>query len=472
MSLVLNVEILGEYKKLTQATKGATKQLQGIGKTTSKISNLMSGALGAIGVGFSLNAVVNGIKDVVNASSDLNEATNAINVAFGKSAKEIEKFGKEAAQAVGLSKTELYGIATQFSSFAKTVAGDGGNAAKVVQDIATRGADFASVFNLDVSDALSKFQSGLAGQSEPLRAFGIDLSAASVEAYAVANGIIKQGETMTETEKVMARYGLLMEQTAMTQGDFQNTSDGLANTQRILKAEFENVKAEVGTALLPVMTDLFMTIRDNLPAIKELINEVIRFVPPLIEAGIQVFKFREQLIPTIVAITSATTALKLATTAAGLFSASANPFSLAAGLIIAATAGIAAGMVTVYNNTKQATSALEEFNRLQSIKAATSNPVVTPEQLSSATYKGILGDNPALNPPKTTGTTGAGIAGQSSKNTALKVPQPKSPSPSSPVVINNNVTVKKSVASGPDIAKAINTANRNLGTQTIKNLKY
>ena len=273
---------------------------------------------------------------------------------------------------------------------------------------------------------------------------------------------------MTETEKVMARYGLLMEQTAMTQGDFQNTSDGLANTQRILKAEFENVKAEVGTALLPVMTELFMTIRDNLPAIKELITEVIRFVPPVIEAGISVFKFREQLVPTIVAITSATTALRLATAAAGLFTASANPFSLAAALIIAATAGIAAGMVTVYNNTKQATSALEEFNRLQSIKAATSNPVVTPEELSSATYKGILGDNPALNPPKTTGTTGAGIAGQSSKNTALKVPQPKSPSPSSPIVINNNVTVKKSIASGPDIAKAINAANRNVGSQTIK----
>lgn len=468
MSLVLNVEILGEYKKLTQATKGASKQLQGLNKTTSKISGLMSSSLAAIGVGFSLNAVVNGIKDVVNASSDLSEATNAINVAFGSSAKEIEKFGKQAAQAVGLSKTELYGIATQFSSFAKTVAGDGGNAAKVVQDIATRGADFASVFNLEVSDALSKFQSGLAGQSEPLRAFGIDLSAASVEAFAVANGIIKSGETMTETEKVMARYGLLMEQTAMTQGDFQNTSDGLANTQRILKAEFENVKAEVGTALLPVMTELFQTIRDNLPQIKALIAEVIRFVPPMIEASMQIFKFREQLIPTIVAITSVTTGLKLASGAVALFSSASAPIIAA----VAGLAAIAAAMVTVYNNTKSATSAMEEFQRQQGIRAATSNPVAAPEQIAAATNRGILGDNPALNPPKTTGTTGAGIAGQSSKNTAIKVPQPKSPSPSSPVVINNNVTVKKSVASGPDIAKAINTANRNLGTQTIKNLKY
>jgi hypothetical protein len=301
-NLVLSVEILGEFKKLTQATTGATKQLNGISKTTKKISNTMRNALGAIGVGFSLNAVVNGVKDVVNAASDLGEATNAINVAFGDSSKEIIKFGKNAAQAIGLSKTELYGIATQFSSFAKQVGGEGG-ATQVIEDLATRGADFASVFNLDVADALGKFQSGLAGQSEPLRQFGIDLSAAAVEAYAVENGIIKQGEAMTESQKVLARYGLLMQETAMTQGDFANTSDGLANTQRILKAEFENLKAEVGEALLPVMIELFTEIRDNLPAIKQFIQTFVDTVKWVIES-------RAVIIPLTIAVGALTTGFK------------------------------------------------------------------------------------------------------------------------------------------------------------------
>lgn len=462
MSLVLNVEILGEYKKLTQATKGASKQLQGISKTTQKISGVMSGALAAIGVGFSLNAVVDGVKSVVTAASDLGEATNAINVAFGKSAKGIAEFGDTAAQAVGLSRKELFGIATQFSSFAKTVAGEGGDAAKVVKEIATRGADFASVFNLDVSEALSKFQSGLAGQSEPLRAFGIDLSAAAVEAFAVEQGIIKQGEAMTEQEKVMARYGLLMQQTSMTQGDFKNTSDGLANTQRILKAEFENVKAEVGEALLPVMTDLFMTIRDNLPEIKSLIAEMIKFVPVVVEGALQIFKMREQLMPLIVGFTSATAAVRLSTAALGLFTAAAGGANLAVAAVVLTLGGIAAGMITVYNNTKQATSALEEFNRVQGIKAATSNSLATPEQINAATYKGILD----VTPPKAPSTSTTKI---SVPTGPAKPSTPITTSPPSP--ININVSVKKSVATGPDIAKAINATAKNVGNSVIKSIR-
>jgi len=71
MSLVLNVEILGEFKKLTQATKGAETSLGKLNKTTSTISKTMIRTLGAIGVGFTLNKVVDGIKGAITASSDL-----------------------------------------------------------------------------------------------------------------------------------------------------------------------------------------------------------------------------------------------------------------------------------------------------------------------------------------------------------------------------------------------------------------
>jgi phage-related protein len=47
-----------------------------------------------------------------------------------------------------------------------------------------------------------------------------------------------------------------MEQTTLAQGDFARTSGGLANQQRILGATFENVKATVGTALLPVVQQI------------------------------------------------------------------------------------------------------------------------------------------------------------------------------------------------------------------------
>jgi hypothetical protein len=42
---------------------------------------------------------------------------------------------------------------------------------------------------------------------------------------------------MTESDKVMARYQMIMEQTNKTAGDFANTSDSLANSSRIAGAK-------------------------------------------------------------------------------------------------------------------------------------------------------------------------------------------------------------------------------------------
>ena len=125
------------------------------------------------------------------------------------------------------------------------------------------------MFNIDVAEALQVFQSGLSGEAEPLKRFGINLLDSEVKAYALESGLIAVGQQMTEDIKTQARYGLLMQETAKTQGDFANTSDGLANSQRILSAEFTDMQASIGTALLPVMATLVSQVKDELLPIVE-----------------------------------------------------------------------------------------------------------------------------------------------------------------------------------------------------------
>jgi hypothetical protein len=69
-TLALNVEILGEFKNLTKATKGAGDQLSKLNKTTSGISSGMIKALGAIGIGFSLAAVTQQFTNLTKAAID------------------------------------------------------------------------------------------------------------------------------------------------------------------------------------------------------------------------------------------------------------------------------------------------------------------------------------------------------------------------------------------------------------------
>lgn len=227
---------------------------------------------GAAIAGLAVGAAV-GLKSAVDEASNLGESVNAVNVVFGDAAAGVLKLSDNAAKAVGLSKSEFNGLAVQFSSFATKVAGPTGDVTSTLDELTGRAADFASVMNLDVSEAATIFQSALSGETEPIKKFGIDLSAAAVEAYAMANGIGTAGEALTETEKVQARYALLMAETSKTQGDFANTSDSLANRQRILGATFDNIKAQIGTALLPIMEDAFGFILDTaIPAVQGLIT--------------------------------------------------------------------------------------------------------------------------------------------------------------------------------------------------------
>ena len=228
----------------------------------------VAGAAGAIGAGFAAFKLG---KDSVGLASDLNESLNAVNVSYDDQARAVRKLGREAARSLGLSNTEFNSLAVRFSSFSKTIAGKGGKAVtKTLDDLTTRASDFASVMNLEVNEAAELFQSGLAGETEPLRRYGLDLSAAAVTAHAYKEGIAEAGDELTEQEKIQARYSLLMQQTNKTQGDFKNTSGELANQQRILGAEWDNARAKLGSALLPVMKDAVGFVLDEgIPAFED-----------------------------------------------------------------------------------------------------------------------------------------------------------------------------------------------------------
>lgn len=216
-----------------------------------------------VGAAFAGISAAGFLKGAIAEASSLDESINAVRVSYGKAANDILKLGDNSARTFGLSKLELNEFAVRFSGFAGTIAGKTGDSAKVFEQITQRATDFASVMNLEVAEAAQLFQSGLAGETEPLRRFGIDMSAAAVETFAYANGIAKSGEKLTEAQKQQARFALLLEQTEKTAGDFENTSGGLANQQKILGAQWNNLKATLGSAFVPILAKVVALVNDK-----------------------------------------------------------------------------------------------------------------------------------------------------------------------------------------------------------------
>lgn len=247
---------LGDSKSLERAAQKAERSIGNVGGSVSAadkaVVGLRKGVAAAAGA-FAGVQVGQFLWDAGQAAGDYVESLNAVQVATGDASDDILKLGDNSAEAFGLSRTAVNEAAVAFSAFGEKI--DSGDVGGVFEDYLQRAVDFASVMNMDVAEALDKFRSGLAGESEPLRAFGIDVSAAAATQYALKAGLVDSASEMTEAIKVQARYGAIMEQTDKFAGDFANTSDSLANQQKILNAEWENARVELGEKLIPAMTE-------------------------------------------------------------------------------------------------------------------------------------------------------------------------------------------------------------------------
>ncbi len=261
----VTVQIVGDKGKLDKELRGAAKDVDQFGKKSSKSLVTAGNLIKTAFAGVAAKAIFNFVGGTISAFSDLNESTNAVEVVMGDASEAILQLSDDAAESVGLSKSQFNDLAVAFSAFVDTVSEEtDSDFAQTMDDLTTRVSDFASVMNLEVTEAARVFRSGLAGETEPLRKFGIDVSAAAVTVEALESGLVDTASEMTEQDKVLARYSLLMKETEDVAGDFVNTSDDLANATRILSAKWKDAEAVIGEALIPTLEDMFPLFEDGI----------------------------------------------------------------------------------------------------------------------------------------------------------------------------------------------------------------
>lgn len=246
----------GMGQSTQQGASTATSALGGFGSKLLDVGKIAAGFVAAKVVGDGLSALKNLASSSVTAFSDLGESMNAVNKIFGSSQGVILKWGETNANSFGLSQRAFNQLAVPLGAGLKNAGLSLDLVTKHTIGLTERAADMASVFNTDVSEALEAIQAGLRGEADPLEKFGVGLSAAKVDAEALAMTGKKVTSELTDQEKMLARVNLIMRQTADTAGDFQGTSDGLANSQRILAARTEELQAKIGEKLAPVMAKL------------------------------------------------------------------------------------------------------------------------------------------------------------------------------------------------------------------------
>lgn len=249
-----------DFKKLDGAGNKATFAFRTLDKgVTTALKNIAKiGGIAAIAAG-----VIG--KQLVNAGSDLEESMSKVNVVFGQSSEAVIKFADDAAKNLGISKQAALEATGTYGNLFQAFGIGQAPAQEMSTTLVQLAADLASFNNASIDDVLLALRSGLSGETEPLKRFGIALNDVRLKEEAMSQGLIKNAKgTLPIAAKAQAAYALIMKDSALAQGDFSRTSDGVANMTRILQASFADVRAELGTALLPVFKSLLGFLQDEL----------------------------------------------------------------------------------------------------------------------------------------------------------------------------------------------------------------
>lgn len=212
--------------------------------------------LKAMGINRIFHAAVNQIKNGINYASDLAEVQNVVDVSFGKSSENINKWAKTTLDAYGMNEVTAKRYSGTLGAMLKSSGIGGNTAVGMSMDLSGLAGDMASFHNLKLDTAFDKIRSGLSGETEPLKQLGIDMSVASMEAFAMARGIDKSFESMSQAEKVMLRYNYLMTVTQDVQGDFVRTQDSWANQTRLLSENWTEFTGILAEQALPALTQI------------------------------------------------------------------------------------------------------------------------------------------------------------------------------------------------------------------------
>lgn len=246
---------------ITANTSGATKEMRAMQRDLEKVSRNLTTFGTSMSTTVSL-PILAAAAGVTKLAMDAVESENLFEVSMGGMADDARKWSESISDSLGLNEYAVRKNVGTFNVMLDSM-GLGKDASyDMAKGLTQLAYDMASFYNLKPEEAFEKLQSGISGEVEPLKRLGIIVNETTAQQWALTHGIIKQGETMTEAQKVQARYGAIMDQTAKAQGDLARTIDSPTNKLRVLKEQGTELAIEFGMALIPTLEGLVSTGKD------------------------------------------------------------------------------------------------------------------------------------------------------------------------------------------------------------------
>ena len=250
-------------------------------KIANKAESVLTNKFNAIGATISKVLAVTALArfgaQCIKLGSDLAEVQNVVDVTFPTMSKQVNDFAQNAITSIGMSQKVAKEYMGQLGSMAQAFGYSEKASFGMAKAITNLTGDVASFYNLSNDEAFTKLKSVFTGETESLKSLGVVMTQTALDEFAMAHGFGKTTDKMSEQEKVALRLAFVQNALANASGDFARTSDGWANSTRVLSLRFEELKATIGQGLINVFIPIIAVINAVLGRLQTLANYFVAF---------------------------------------------------------------------------------------------------------------------------------------------------------------------------------------------------
>jgi phage-related minor tail protein len=274
MSLVLNVEILGEFRKLTTATQGAQSSLQSLQDRVGGVAKGISRAVGGLALALGFTGIVQGFKDSIAAAEEAKVANDRIDAIalsmdeFGtqtvKVTDRIKAYADQQAMTVGIDDEVIKATQAKLLTFrnltktADVMGGSFDRATMAAIDMAAAGFGEATSNATQLGKALNDPIAGITA----LNRAGIQFTADQKELIA---SLVASGDVLAAQEIILKEV----------ENQVGGTAAATVTSSERMKIAFGEVQESIGTALMPAFDSLANWFVEVMPQIQTFLSGLV-----------------------------------------------------------------------------------------------------------------------------------------------------------------------------------------------------
>lgn len=294
ISLLTNVDknignINNKINTSNSSIKTASKTIDSVKSSTDKATN----SANKLGNAFKNAFTFTGVKSItkkllgwMDEAIDYTEQLNLFNVVFDNIEKngtktfsnlglEATKFQNKLNEAFGTNKTETLYMQGIYQSMGETVGIDDKYSAIMSETMTKLTYDLASLYNKSEDTVAEALRAGVyAGQTKPMRSYGIDVTQTTLQPILDSLGIDEQVKNLSQAEKEILRYIATLKQASISMGDFANNLESPSNQMKIFKQQLVETKVALSSLFIGTFANIMPYANAFLMVIKEISSAI------------------------------------------------------------------------------------------------------------------------------------------------------------------------------------------------------